>query len=111
MSQQSIADKSQVIRQETQQHANTRGRVADVIDDINETKANKTDVDEVDGDISAHLGDFNNPHQVTKSQVGLGNADNTADIDKPISTAVKGALDAIATEVVAQTEWNVNQDN
>lgn len=111
MSQQSIADKSQVIRQETQQHANTRGRVADVIDDINETKANKTDIDEVDGDLSAHLGDFNNPHNVTKSQVGLGNADNTADIDKPISTAVQAELDDIRTEIEGQTEWNENQDN
>lgn len=26
-----------------------------------------------------------NPHEVTKAQVGLGNVDNTADADKPIS--------------------------
>lgn len=30
---------------------------------------------------------------VTKSDVGLGNVDNTADIDKPVSTAVQTALD------------------
>jgi len=35
-----------------------------------------------------------NPHQVTASQVGLGNVDNTADADKPISIAVQTALDA-----------------
>lgn len=45
MSQQSISDKSLVIRNETQEYANTRGRVADVIDDLNLTKANKEDVD------------------------------------------------------------------
>ena len=45
MSQQSISDKSLVIRNETQEYANTRGRVANVIDDLNLTKANKEDVD------------------------------------------------------------------
>ena len=34
-----------------------------------------------------------NPHSVSKSDVGLGNADNTSDEDKPISTAQQGALD------------------
>jgi hypothetical protein len=34
---------------------------------------------------------------VTKSHVGLGNVDNTADADKPISTATQAALDAKAT--------------
>ena len=36
----------------------------------------------------------NNPHVVTKTQVGLGNVDNTADIDKPVSTATQVALNA-----------------
>ena len=34
-----------------------------------------------------------NPHSVTKSQVGLGNVDNTSDADKPVSTAQQTALD------------------
>lgn len=33
-----------------------------------------------------------NPHNVTKADVGLGNVDNTADLDKPISTAMQTAL-------------------
>ena len=45
MSESTIYDKSVVIRNETKEYANTRGRVADVIDDINSTKANKSDVD------------------------------------------------------------------
>lgn len=34
-----------------------------------------------------------NPHSVTKADVGLGNCDNTADLDKPISTAAQTVLD------------------
>lgn len=33
-----------------------------------------------------------NPHSVTKAQVGLGNVDNTSDKDKPISTAQATAI-------------------
>jgi hypothetical protein len=45
------------------------------------------------GDISTHIADLANPHAVTKTQVGLGNADNTSDLNKPISTATQSALD------------------
>lgn len=42
--------------------------------------------------------DLNNPHSTTKSQVGLGNADNTSDINKPVSTAQGAAIaDALAS--------------
>lgn len=34
-----------------------------------------------------------NPHKVTKTDIGLDKVDNTADADKPISTAVQTALD------------------
>lgn len=39
------------------------------------------------------LDDGTNPHGTTKADVGLGNVDNTSDIDKPISTATQNALD------------------
>lgn len=42
--------------------------------------------------LDAHIEDVNNPHEVTKEQVGLGNVDNTSDLNKPISTAVQNAL-------------------
>lgn len=45
------------------------------------------------------MADFENPHQVTKEQIGLGNVDNTSDADKPISSAVQEALDAVNKEV------------
>lgn len=47
---------------------------------------------------SAHRNNFNNPHQTTKYQVGLGNVDNTSDMDKPASTAVLAALGGITRE-------------
>ena len=43
--------------------------------------------------VDDHLVDTANPHSVTKAQLGLGNVDNTADLDKPISTATQAALD------------------
>ena len=39
-----------------------------------------------------HINDTNNPHNVTKAQVGLGNVDNTSDLNKPISNLVTAAL-------------------
>lgn len=35
-----------------------------------------------------------NPHAVSKSDVGLGNVDNTSDANKPVSSATQTALDA-----------------
>ena len=56
-----------------------------------EQLANKNYVDlsskSVKGSLDVHIADKANPHNVTKSHVGLGNVDNTADLDKPISTA------------------------
>ncbi len=43
--------------------------------------------------LTNHISNKNNPHGTTKSHVGLGNVDNTSDLDKPISTAVQSALD------------------
>lgn len=42
--------------------------------------------------LSSHIGNKDNPHEVTKSQVGLSNVDNTADADKPVSTAQAAAI-------------------
>lgn len=41
-----------------------------------------------------HTSDTDNPHAVTKDQVGLGNADNTSDADKPVSTLQATAIGA-----------------
>ena len=35
-------------------------------------------------DLALHAADQNNPHKVTKQQIGLGSVDNTSDINKPL---------------------------
>ncbi len=42
--------------------------------------------------LTAHTSNKANPHNVTKSQVGLGNVDNTSDLNKSISTATQTEL-------------------
>ena len=68
-------------------------------------------IDGSGSDLSAHISDFNNPHKVTKDQVGLGNVDNTADKDKPISDATQKALDSIKTETNTIIETHIADKN
>ena len=54
--------------------------------------------------VNQHIANKSNPHGVTKAQVGLGNADNTSDANKPVSTAQASAIaDAKAAGTAAQT--------
>lgn len=46
-----------------------------------------------------HINNKFNPHEVTKEQVGLGNVDNTADMDKPVSRPQKEYIDALENRV------------
>ena len=46
-----------------------------------------------------HIDNKFNPHEVTKEQVGLGNVDNTADMDKPVSRPQKEYIDALENRV------------
>lgn len=48
--------------------------------------------------LSSHVGNTSNPHAVTKAQVGLDKVDNTADMEKPVSTAMQAALNLKADE-------------
>ena len=59
----------------------------------NIAQAKKSEVTAVDSKVDTHIAMDDNPHGVTKAQVGLGNVDNTSDADKPISIATQGALD------------------
>ena len=56
-------------------------------------------IDTLDNKIDTHIADKTNPHEVTKTQVGLGNVDNTSDLNKPISTATQTALNDISNTV------------
>ena len=76
------------------------------IDTLFEIKQNKEDntlltedktvvgaINEVNTVLNTHTSNLNNPHEVTKVQVGLGNVNNTSDLNKPISIATQAALD------------------
>lgn len=56
---------------------------------------------------NSHVTDYNNPHKVTKSQVGLGNVDNTSDVNKPISDAQQREFNRIKQSLSNNTD-NVN---
>lgn len=45
-----------------------------------------------------------NPHGITKSTIGLGNVDNTADSSKPVSTQQQDAIDAAYQNAVAYAD-------
>lgn len=63
-----------------------------------------SDVTALETKVNNHIANKSNPHAVTKTQVGLGNADNTSDANKPVSTAQASAIaDAKAAGTAAQT--------
>lgn len=59
--------------------------------------------------LDAHIGNKSNPHSVTKAQVGLGNVQNLAPADMPVSAAQAAAIaDAKAAGTKAQTDLNTH---
>lgn len=66
-----------------------------------------SDVTDLETKVNNHIANKSNPHTVTKTQVGLGNVNNTSDADKPVSTAQATAIaDAKAAGTTAQTSIN-----
>ena len=63
----------------------------------------------IKGSLDAHIGNKSNPHNVTKAQVGLGNVQNLAPADMPVSAAQAAAIaDAKAAGTKAQTDLNTH---
>ena len=60
-------------------------------------------------DLLPHVSNLENPHQVTKMQVGLGNVDNTSDANKPISISQQSALDNKVDKVVGERLINASE--
>ena len=66
-----------------------------------------TDLTALETKVNNHIANKSNPHAVTKTQVGLGNVNNTSDANKPVSTAQATAIaDAKAAGTAAQTSIN-----
>lgn len=59
--------------------------------------------------LDAHIGNKSNPHKVTKAQIGLGNVQNLAPADMPVSTAQAASIaDAKAAGTKAQTDLSTH---
>ena len=59
--------------------------------------------------LDAHIGNKSNPHNVTKVQIGLGNVQNLAPADMPVSTAQAASIaDAKAAGTKAQTDLSTH---
>ncbi|WP_339875210.1 hypothetical protein [Olleya marilimosa] len=56
----------------------------------------------------AHLNDYNNPHLVTKYHIGLGDVENLAPADLPISDDTQDALDNIYTYISTNVTNNAS---
>ncbi len=70
------------------------------------TPTQSSDITANTSGLNSHTANVSNPHAVTKSQVGLGSADNTSDANKPISnatlTALEGKQDADANHGITR---------
>lgn len=64
-------------------------------------------IDTVQNNIDTHTTKQDNPHKVTKEQVGLGDVDNTSDLNKPVSTATQYAIDLAYANSNAYTDQKV----
>ena len=71
-----------------------------------ENRAIDTEI-EIDKALSNHVADDSNLGDITKEQVGLSNVDNTSDINKPVSTSQKKAIDqAVADHNISTVSHN-----
>lgn len=75
-------------------HAHTNGTL-----EVRVTPIDENAYEPSNSNIQGHIIDTSNPHGVTKAQVGLGNVDNTSDLNKIISTATQTALDLKANRI------------
>ena len=71
----------------------------------------KEKVDDTNTDLTTHINNKNNPHQVNKTQLGLENVDNTSDANKPISTATQSALNLKEDKSNKVSSFQATPDN
>lgn len=64
------------------------------------------DLQQTDLALEQHTGNEENPHNVTAEQVGLGNVNNTSDLDKPLSKATQNEV-ALIHSTLGYTRKNV----
>ncbi|MDR1301545.1 MAG: hypothetical protein LBK43_03630 [Treponema sp.] len=108
-----VTNLEQVQEQENKDRTEADSAIEQAILEINETieaqgaaqeqeTEDRTEADEalqeqitaIHESLQEHVGDTDNPHGVTKDQVGLSSVNNTSDQDKPVSTAQVAAITA-----------------
>lgn len=67
--------------------SNTTTYSSGKIDEKISSCATEADLTSLSSSISSHTSNKSNPHSVTKAQIGLGNVNNTADVDKTVKNA------------------------
>lgn len=77
----------------------------------NQLNVINNEIDEIEFDLAEHIGNFENPHQVTKNQIGLNNVDNTSDLDKPISTLTQNALNRLSDDLANEINRSTSKDD
>lgn len=85
---------------------------ADATQALSDASDAQDDADSANTKIDAHLADTNNPHNVTKADIGLSKVNNTADSEKPLSTPQKDYVDAAVSELnteIAKKASNATQ--
>lgn len=82
--------------------------IPDIQNDVASLESKVAPLNGVPAQLQAHINDTDNPHSVTKVQVGLGNVNNTSDADKPVSSATQAALDE---KVDKQTGMGLSQNS
>lgn len=78
---------------------------------VSNISKNTADISNTNQKLISHINAINNPHSVTKEQLGLGNVDNTADIDKPISSATRVLIDNVSDTSLAHIASRDNPHN
>ena len=93
------------------------GRVYVGTGSSNIAQAKKSEVVTVDGKVDTHVARIDNPHGVTKTQVGLSNVDNTADSLKVVASAGKWTTSRLingtavdGTTDVITSQWGTSRN-
>ena len=61
-------------------------------------------------ELRKHCDENDNPHSVTKEQLGLSNVDNTSDAEKPISNSAKALFDELLERIEGVDEFRKHCD-
>lgn len=104
----SLDENTKIPRHELYDASLTEKGVVKLVDSVKSNStvdaATPNSVKTVNDDLQEHKNNKSNPHSVTKSQVGLGNVDNTSDINKPVSTAQQNAINsAVSSHNISST--------